>query len=44
MTQKNRKKFSAGCSLLRAKGFFCSLYILYGDLGIGTVNIVFDPK
>ncbi len=31
---------SAGCSLLRAEGFFCSLEILYGGLGI----VVFDIK
>jgi hypothetical protein len=26
--------WSAGCSLLRAEGFFCSLGVLYGGLGI----------
>ncbi len=26
--------FSAGCSLLRAEGFSCSLGVLYGGLGI----------
>jgi hypothetical protein len=26
--------FSTGCSLLRAKGFSCSLGVLYGGLGI----------
>jgi hypothetical protein len=41
MTHKSRKKlrnfmvWSAGCSLLRAEGFFCSLDVLYGGLGIG---------
>jgi hypothetical protein len=40
MTHKNRIFFrnfmflSAGCSLLRAEGFFCSLDFLYGGLGI----------
>jgi hypothetical protein len=39
MTLKNRKEkkfmfLSAGCSLLRAEGFFCSLVFLYGGLGI----------
>jgi hypothetical protein len=33
---------SAGCSLLRAEGFFCSLDVLYGDLGIGKLQ--FDQK
>jgi hypothetical protein len=28
---------SAGCSLLRAEGFFCSLDILYGGLGMGIL-------
>ncbi len=41
MTHKNLKKlrnfmfWSAGCSLLRAEGCFCSLDVLYGGLGIG---------
>ncbi len=45
MTHKNRKKLrdflfrSAGCTLLRAEGFFCSLDVLNGGLGL-----VFDPK
>ncbi len=40
MTHKSRRNFvnfmllSAGCSLLRAEGFFSSLYVLYGGLGI----------
>ncbi len=40
---KNRKKYrifkfwSAGCSLLRAEGFSCSLGVLYGALGIGKL-------
>jgi hypothetical protein len=39
MTQKNRNKdrififSSAGCLLLRAEGFSCSLGVLYGGLG-----------
>jgi hypothetical protein len=28
---------SAGCSLLKAEGFFCNLYVLYGGLGIGKL-------
>jgi hypothetical protein len=28
---------SAGCSLLRAEGIFCTLDVLYGDLGIGKL-------
>ncbi len=28
----------AGCSLLRAEGFFCSLDVLYGGLGIGKFS------
>ncbi len=27
----------AGCSLLRAEGFFCNLEVLYGGLGIGKL-------
>ncbi len=40
MTCTNRKKWrkfmfwSAGCSFLRAEGFFCSLDVFYGGLGI----------
>jgi hypothetical protein len=43
MTHKNRKKsrifmfLSTGCSLLRAEGF-CSLGVLYGDLGISKLQ------
>ncbi len=33
MTYKNRKKLSAGCSLLRTDGFSFSLDVLYGGLG-----------
>ena len=46
MTPKNRKKdrififLSAGCSLLRAKGFSCSLGVLYGGLGIGKLQFL----
>jgi hypothetical protein len=45
MTHKNRKKsrifmfLSTGCSLLRAEGFSCSLGVLYGGLGISTVEV-----
>ncbi len=28
---------SAGCSLLRAEGFFCNLDVLFGGLGIGKL-------
>jgi hypothetical protein len=47
MTHKNRKKCrifmfgSAGCSLLRAEGFSCSLGVLYGGLGISKLQL--DP-
>jgi hypothetical protein len=37
------KKFhvlSAGCSLLRAEGFFCNLDVLYGGLGIGKLFLI----
>ncbi len=43
---KNRKKdrififWSAGCSLLRAEGFSCSLGVLYGGLGIGKLKFL----
>jgi hypothetical protein len=43
MTRKSRKKLrnfmfsSAGCFLLRAEGFFCSLNVLSGGLGIGKL-------
>jgi hypothetical protein len=43
MTHKSRKKIrnlmflSAGCSLLRAEGFFCNLDVLYRDLEIGKL-------
>jgi hypothetical protein len=34
---------SSGCSLLRAEGFFCSLYVLYGGLLIDKM-VVFDQN
>ncbi len=34
---QNAMVLSAGCSLLRSEGFFCSLEILYGGLGIGKL-------
>jgi hypothetical protein len=43
-THKNRKKlsnlmfWSVGCYLLRGEGFFCSLDVLYGGLGIGKLQ------
>jgi hypothetical protein len=46
MTHKNRKKarifmvLSTGCSLLRAEGFFCSLGVLYGGLGISKLQFL----
>ncbi len=49
VTHKSSKKlrnfmfWSAGCSFLRVEGFFCSLEIPYGGLGIG-VTAVFDQK
>jgi hypothetical protein len=40
MTHKNRKKYrSAGCYLLGAVSFSCSLGILYGGLGISKFLI-----
>jgi hypothetical protein len=44
MTPKIRRKDrififrSAGCSLLRAAGFSCSLKVLYGGLGISKLQ------
>jgi hypothetical protein len=47
MTHKNRKKSrifmflkNTGCSLLRAEGFSCSLGVLYGGLGISTLQFL----
>ncbi len=46
MTHKNRKKcrifmfWSAGCSLLRAESFSCSLGVLYGGLGISKLQFL----
>jgi hypothetical protein len=31
---------SAGCSLLRAEGYSCSLDVLYGRLGISKLQIL----
>jgi hypothetical protein len=31
---------STGCSLLRAKGFSCSLGVLYGGLGIRKLQLL----
>jgi hypothetical protein len=31
---------SAGCSLLRAEGFSCSLDVLYGGLGISKLQLL----
>jgi hypothetical protein len=33
---------SAECSLLRAEGFFCSLDVLYGGLGIGNLQFLIN--
>jgi hypothetical protein len=38
MTYKNG---IAGSSLLRAEGFFCSLDVLFGGLGIGKLQFFF---
>jgi hypothetical protein len=44
MTHKNKNKLiifmlgSAGCSLLRAEGFSCSLDVLYGGIRIGYLQ------
>ncbi len=35
---RNFMIWSGGCSLLRAEGFFCSLDVLYGGLGIGKLQ------
>ncbi len=49
-SHKNGKKFrnfmfwSAGCSLLMAEGFCCSLDVLYGGLGICQNVFVFSCK
>ncbi len=46
MTHKSRKKYrifmfcSAGCSLLRAEGFSCSLGVLYGGLRISKLQFL----
>jgi hypothetical protein len=50
MTHKNIKNFiifivsSAGCSILRAKGFSCSLDVLYGSLGISNLQFLILKK
>ncbi len=36
--------WSAGCSLLRAEGFSCSLDFLQGDLGINKLNFFGEKK
>jgi hypothetical protein len=33
---------NAGCSLLRAKSFSCSLDVLYGDLGISKLPFLIE--
>jgi hypothetical protein len=46
ISRKNLRNFmfwSAGCSLLRAEGFFCNLDVLYGGLGIGIQPKMLDP-
>ncbi len=49
-THKSRKKlrnfmfWGAGCSLLRAEGFFCNLDVLYGGLGIGKLYLFIQRK
>ncbi len=50
MVQKNRKQlihfifWSAGCSLLRAKGFSWSFDVLYGGLGIIKLQFFWSKK
>jgi hypothetical protein len=47
MTHKNRKKLInliAGCSLLRAGGFYCSLDILYEGLGLSKFQFLIKEK
>ncbi len=36
--------WSVGWRLLRAEGFFCNLYILYGGLGIGKLQFLIKKK
>ncbi len=48
MTHKKRRKWRnflfwiAGCSLLRAEGFSCSLGVLYRSLGISKLQFLFN--
>jgi hypothetical protein len=44
MTRKTRKKLSAGCFLLRAEGFSCSLDSLYGGLGISKLQFLIQKN
>jgi hypothetical protein len=49
MTPQNRKKFRnfmfcAGCPLLRAEGFSCSLDVLYGGIGIRQLQFLIKLK
>jgi hypothetical protein len=37
-------KRSVGWPLLRAEGFFCNLYVLYGGLGIGNLQFLKKKK
>ncbi len=41
---RNFTVWSATCFLVRAKVFYCSLDVLYGDIGISTVNYKFFYK
>jgi hypothetical protein len=50
MAQKNRKQLlnfifqSAGCSFLRAEGFFCSLDALCGDIGKSKLQFLIKKR
>jgi hypothetical protein len=44
LSHKNRKKGSAGCSLLRAEGFSCSMDVLYGGLRISKLQFLIKKR
>ncbi len=44
ISSKNFMFLSAGCTLLRAEGFFCSLEVLYGGLGIGKLQFLIEKN
>ncbi len=41
---RNFMFWSAGCSLLRAVGFFCNLDVLYGGQGVGKFLVFFQKS